>query len=578
MQTILKFHNLNIEKNNDYESVFTTQFTKQHCCIVHVFVFLNFNENNIEFEIKFNEEKNINIMFIEKIFNKDYDKNFILKRILIFVRKEINHFKNLTLIDCKKIKNKLYYRNRKYVSIYHAFKLRLLKLHHDNFVENHQNWINIYELLFRNYYWLNIQDFVKKYCNHYDIYRRSKFSKFKKQKVLKFLSIFQRRWQNINIDLITKLSKINDNNVICNIIDKFTKKRHHISCNIILNFEDLIVFFMKYVWCRYDFFESIISNRNSQFINDFWQRLCKRFNIEIALFIVWHFKIDDQIERFNDVMKQYLRIYVNYNQNDWFDWLFLAKFVDNNIDFNIIKISLFYVNKEFHFRMNVEFFEKESYNQKEVAIDQFASRMQKLKSLLKEQMIMIQTNYEQYVNKFKVFVSLYKIDDMIYFNTKNIITRRFCLKLNHKNIDSHWIVKMMNSIFVKLNFLFDIQDLYSIFHVHLLSSIFKKFFHSNYIKRSLSTIFIDAKKNQKWKIETIFNFKYDDRFKKLKYRIKWIEHIEIQWKNYIYLKNASNIKAKFHQRYFQKIDFAKIKFNIDITIKSRNDFDRFRKQ
>ena len=245
MQTILKFHILNIEKNNNYENVFTTQFIEQHCCIVHVFVFLNFSKNNIEFEIELNEKKNINIMFIEEMFNKNYDKNFISKRILIFVRKKINHFKNLTLIDCKKIKNKFYYRNRKYVSIYYAFKLRLLKLHHDNFVEDHQDRINIYELLFRNYYELSMQDFVKKYCNYCDICRRNKSSKFKNQKVFKFLSIFQRRWQNINIDLITKLSKINDNNVICNIIDKFTKKRHHIFCNIILNFENLIVLFMK---------------------------------------------------------------------------------------------------------------------------------------------------------------------------------------------------------------------------------------------------------------------------------------------------------------------------------------------
>ena len=143
---------MNIEKNNDHESAFTTQFTEQHCCIVHIFVFLNFSEDNIEFEIEFNEEKNIDIMSIEKMFNKNYDKDFISKRILTFVREKINHFKNLTLIDCKKIENRLYYRNRKYVSIYHAFKLRLLKLHHDNFVEEHQDRINIYELLSRNYY------------------------------------------------------------------------------------------------------------------------------------------------------------------------------------------------------------------------------------------------------------------------------------------------------------------------------------------------------------------------------------------------------------------------------------------
>ena len=139
--------------------------------------------------------------------------------------------------------------------------------------------------------------------------------------------------------------------------------------------------------------------------------------------------------------------------------------------------------------------------------------MQKLKTLFKKQMIIIQTNYEQYVNKFKIFVSLYKIDDMIYFNTKNIITRKSCFKLNHKNIDLYWIVRMMNLIFIKLNFFFDIKNLHSIFYIHLLSSIFKNFFHSNHIERSLSTIFIDAKKikNQKPKRYLILNTRIDSK-------------------------------------------------------------------
>ena len=102
--------------------------SKQYCCIAHVFALLNLSEDNIKLETESNEEEDINIMSIEEMFNKDYDKDFILKRVLIFVREEINHFKDLTLIDCKKIEDKLYYRNRKYVSIYHVLKLRLFKI------------------------------------------------------------------------------------------------------------------------------------------------------------------------------------------------------------------------------------------------------------------------------------------------------------------------------------------------------------------------------------------------------------------------------------------------------------------
>ena len=91
-------------------------------------------------------------MTIEKLFHKNYIKNFVFNKVLKTLRNNDTHFKNLTLNDCKKNENRLYYRERKYVSTYHSLKLRLLKLHYDFFVDDHQKKINIYKLLTRNYY------------------------------------------------------------------------------------------------------------------------------------------------------------------------------------------------------------------------------------------------------------------------------------------------------------------------------------------------------------------------------------------------------------------------------------------
>ena len=100
--------------------------------------------------------------------------------------------------------------------------------------------------------------------------------------------------------------------------------------------------------------------------------------------------------------------------------------------------------------------------------------MKKLKSLLKEQMIMTQVDYEQYVNKSKVFVFVYKVENITYFNIENIITRKFCLKLNHKNIDFYKIIKVFDSISIKLQFSSNIQNFHFVFHVVLLSSTSQK--------------------------------------------------------------------------------------------------------
>ena len=171
--------------------------------------------------------------------------------------------------------------------------------------------------------------------------------------------------------------------------------------------------------------------------------------------------------------------------------------MSNNTVFNITKISFFYVNKEFHSRMNIEFSKEESYNNKKVAVDQFASRMQELETLLRKQMIMIQVDYEQYVNKSRASASLYKADDMIYLSIENIVTRRSCVKLDHKNIDSYRIIKMIDSASAKLNLSSNIQDLHSVFHVHLLSSTSRDLFHSEHVKSSSSSVFTDVEENEK---------------------------------------------------------------------------------
>ena len=120
--------------------------------------------------------------------------------------------------------------------------------------------------------------------------------------------------------------------------------------------------------------------------------------------------------------------------------------------------------------MSFELSKEKFYNRKEIVVDAFVTRMKKLKSLLKKQMIITQIDYKQYVNKSKILVFVYKVENMIYFNIENIITRKLCLKLNYKNIDFYKIIKMFDSISIKLQLSSNIQNFHFVFHVHLLSS------------------------------------------------------------------------------------------------------------
>jgi len=52
--------------------------------------------------------------------------------------------------------------------------------------------------------------------------------------------------------------------------------------------------------------------------------------IETNLLISFHLQTDDQIERMNQELEQYLRFFIDHRQRDWPEWLTSAEFVINN--------------------------------------------------------------------------------------------------------------------------------------------------------------------------------------------------------------------------------------------------------
>ena len=140
-----------------------------------------------------------------------------------------------------------------------------------------------------------------------------------KQKLLKSLFISNRCFQDISINFITSLSicKRHDKNYehIMIIVDKLFKKKKYILLNF-LKVNVVVQTFIKWMWREKSYSNFIISNRDIQFVFYFWQRSCEKIDIHFKFFIVWHSKTNDQIENVNAILKQYLRIYVNFNQND----------------------------------------------------------------------------------------------------------------------------------------------------------------------------------------------------------------------------------------------------------------------
>ena len=84
------------------------------------------------------------------------------------------------------------------------------------------------------------------------------------------------------------------------------------------------------IWKLYGILRKILSDKGPQFASKFMEELTKALRIKRQLLIAYHPQTDSQTERINQEIETFLQHYVNYQQNDWMNWLAAAEFQYNN--------------------------------------------------------------------------------------------------------------------------------------------------------------------------------------------------------------------------------------------------------
>ncbi|MBW0476828.1 hypothetical protein O181_016543 [Austropuccinia psidii MF-1] len=105
---------------------------------------------------------------------------------------------------------------------------------------------------------------------------------------------------------------------------------------------ELAQILISHVFCKHGLPISIVSDRGSLFVSSFWTNLCQKLKISRDLSTAFHPETDGQTERVNQILEQYLWMYVSYHQDDWHTWLPLAEFAYNNAEHSSTKQSPFF--------------------------------------------------------------------------------------------------------------------------------------------------------------------------------------------------------------------------------------------
>ena len=137
-------------------------------------------------------------------------------------------------------------------------------------------------------------------------------------------------------------------NSILVIIDRLTKMVYYTPIKITLNAPGLAKVIIDVLVRHHGLSDLIVINWGSLFTSKFWSLLCYLFGIKRKFFTAFYPQTDSQTERQNSTMEAYLRVFVNFEQNDWARLLLIAKFLYNNAKNSSTGHTSFELNCGYH--------------------------------------------------------------------------------------------------------------------------------------------------------------------------------------------------------------------------------------
>ena len=257
------------------------------------------------------------------------------------------------------------------------------------------------------------------------------------------------------------------------------------------------------------------------------------------------------MKRANQNVEWYLQSYCLYMQDDWFIWLSMTEFVNNNAISSSIEQSAFFLNKNFYSYMSFDS------NSTEYEITQARIQADKAKNIFKHikwSLVLI----KQTLAKFRVTMKkqtdkhwkkmIYKINDMMFLNSRNIMIARSLKKLNDKMLESFKILTEIEHAYqLKLS---STMKIHSKFTLNLLWLNLK---NSLKEQRNESSDFIVINDEDEWEVKNILNFRHYRR--RLQYHVNWKDYdVNLHWYNIDEneFKDCLKIINDFHQKYLNK--------------------------
>ncbi|MBW0564187.1 hypothetical protein O181_103902 [Austropuccinia psidii MF-1] len=226
------------------------------------------------------------------------------------------------------------------------------------------------------------------------------------------------------MDFITQLPLSRNFDLILVVVDRFSKMAIFIPTYSTITALDLAQIFISHVFSKHGLPISIVSDRGSLFVSSFWTQLCQQLKISRDLSTSFHIETDGETERVNQILEQYLRMYVSYHQDDWNTWLPLAEFAYNNAEHSSTKHSPFFTI----YGINTSFDSTQIYQ--DTPAGNLSTILQSVQQAVKEELESSIKHFKKYVDRNREIPPDFQPGYKVWLASKNIKTTRPTKKLS----------------------------------------------------------------------------------------------------------------------------------------------------
>src|SRR5260221_2793437 len=354
------------------------------------------------------------------------------------------------------------------------------------------------------------------------------------------------------MDFIEQLPASEGFSTILVVINHLTKQVIFIPSHDTMNAPQVAQLFLTHVFSKHGVPSHITLDRGSEFVSHFFRSLGKLLQMRLHFTSGYHPEGDRQTEHANQVLEQYLQVYMNYQQDDWVTLLPMAEFAYNNATNATTGVSPFFTNKGYHLEFTADLQVETSLAE----VQAFVADLECVQAELKENIAQAQERYRKNADKHRTEAPELKIGDQAYVKAKFFRTRRPSKKLSEKNLGPYDVIGKPGTHSITLHLLHQFRSVHPVFHVSQLEPTQPNPFP---LRQQPPPLPLQIDRELEYKVSEILDSKVDRHCRpenRLHYLVRWTGYKgtdkETSWISARDLTHSPELRKLFHQRYPDK--------------------------